>query len=219
MDQTMINQIVGQVIATLSKISAEDGLEKGIPVGISNRHIHLSAVDCEKLFGWDHGLTPIKDLKQTGQFAAGETVTLVGKKGVIQGVRVLGPLREVTQIEISRTDGFTLGIHPPLRNSGEIAQSAGIVVAGPCGAITLKEGVICANRHIHMQTDDAKHFGVSDGDRVTVEVDGPRGCIFPKVLVRVHPSFGLEFHIDTDEANAIGLKNGDHVRLPQCTGV
>lgn len=219
MDQAMINQIVSQVIATLAKLSPEDEVEKGIPVGISNRHIHLCPSDCEKLFGWDHGLTRKKDLKQTGEFAAEETVTLVGRKGVLQGVRVLGPLRQVTQVEISRTDGFSLGINPPLRDSGEIAGSAGIVVVGPCGAITLTEGVICANRHIHMHTDDAKHFGVQDNDRVMVEVDGPRGCIFKNVLVRVRPSFCLEFHIDTDEANAVGLKNGDQVRLPQCKEV
>ena len=219
MDQTMMNQIVAQVTTVLSKLSAVDGLEKGIPVGISNRHIHLCASDCEKLFGWDHGLTRKKDLKQTGEFAAEETVTLVGKKGVIQGVRVLGPLRQSTQIEISRTDGFSLGINPPLRDSGKIAQSAGIVAVGPFGAITLKEGVICANRHIHMHTDDATRFGVSDGTRVMVDIDGPRGCIFKNVLVRVHPSFCLEFHIDTDEANAVGLKNGDQVRLSQCEEV
>lgn len=218
MDQTVMNQIVSQVTAALSKLSPEDGVEKGIPVGISNRHIHLCTNDCEKLFGWDHGLTRKKDLKQTGEFAAEETVTLVGRKGVLQGVRVLGPLRSVTQIEISRTDSFSLGINPPLRDSGEIDKSAGIVVVGPCGAITLTEGVICANRHIHMHTDDAKRFGVSDNDRVMVEVDGPRGCIFKNVLVRVRPSFCLEFHIDTDEANATQLKNGDQVRLPQCEG-
>ena len=219
MDQIMMNQIVAQVGAVLSKLSAENGLEQGIPVGISNRHIHLCAGDCEKLFGWDHGLTRKKDLKQTGEFAAAETVTLVGPKGVIQGVRVLGPLRQITQIEISRTDGFSLGINPPLRDSGDIDQSAGIVVVGPCGAITLQDGVICASRHIHMHTEEARRFNVSDSQRVMVEVDGSRGCIFKNVLVRVHPSFSLEFHIDTDEANAVGLKNGDLVRLSQCKGV
>ena len=219
MDQTMINKIVAKVIAVLSKLSAQDELKKGIPTGISNRHIHLCASDCEKLFGWDHGLTRKKDLKQTGEFAAAETVTLVGPKGVIQGVRVLGPLRQFTQIEISRTDGFSLGINPPLRDSGDIDQSAGIVVVGPCGAITLQDGVICASRHIHMNTAEARRFGVSDSHRVMVEAAGTRGCIFKNVLVRVHPSFSLEFHIDTDEANAVGLKNGDLVRLSQCKGV
>jgi putative phosphotransacetylase len=211
----MMNQIVEQVKAALAKLAMDDVAVKGIPVGISNRHIHLSASDCEKLFGWDHGLTRKKDLKQTGEFAAAETVTLVGPKGVIQGVRVLGPLRQITQLEISRTDGFSLGISPPVRDSGDIAKSASLVVVGPSGTITLTEGVICAARHIHMNHEDAKRFDVSDGDRIMVETDGLRGCILKNVLVRVHPSFRLEFHIDTDEANAVGLSNGDHVRLPQ----
>lgn len=219
MDQAMVNQIVAQVGAVLSKLSAADGMAEGIPVGISNRHIHLCASDCEKLFGWDHGLTRKKDLKQTGEFASAETVTLVGPKGVIQGVRVLGPLRKITQIEISRTDGFTLGINPPLRDSGDIEQSAGVVVVGPCGAITLQDGVICASRHIHMSTEEAKKFGLSDCSRVMVDTPGSRGCIFKNVLVRVSPKFNLEFHIDTDEANAVGLKNGDLVRLSQCKEV
>lgn len=218
-DQAMMKRIVEQIVAELSKSSADNGLGKGIPVGVSNRHIHLSAEDCEKLFGIGHALTWKNDLKQTGEFAAVETVTLVGPKGVIQSVRVLGPLRGRTQIEISRTDGFGLGIAPPLRDSGDIARSAGVVVAGPGGAITLKEGVICAGRHIHMQPDDAQRFGVHDRDHVTVEVPGPRGCIFKNVLIRVHPEFCLEFHIDTDEANAVGLKNGDQVRLMQCEDV
>ena len=216
MDQTLMNQIVSQVTARLTKLSVEDEVETGIPVGISNRHIHLCMSDCEKLFGWDHGLTRKKDLKQLGEFAAEETVTLVGKKGVLQGVRVLGPLRSVTQVEISRTDAFALGVNSPLRDSGELAKSAGIAVVGPCGAINLPEGVICASRHIHMHTDDGKRFGVSDQDHVMVEAQGPRGCIFKNVLVRVGPTFSLEFHIDTDEANAAQLKNGDHVRLLQC---
>lgn len=216
MDQTKITRIVENVIAVLSKLSADDELEKGIPVGVSNRHVHLSAEDCGKLFGAGHALTWKNDLKQTGEFAAAETVTLAGPKGVIQNVRVLGPLRKCTQIEISRTDGFGLGIAPPLRDSGDLAQSAGIEVVGPCGVITLTEGVICASRHIHMHPDDAPRFGVRDRDRVRVETSGSRGCIFKEVLIRVSPGFCLEFHIDTDEANAVGLKNGDSVKILQC---
>lgn len=219
MDRTIIEQIVTQVLTVLTNQEAAGAVIKGIPVGISNRHIHLSAYDVELLFGKGHTLTPKKNLTQVGEFAAAETVTLVGPKGVLQGVRVLGPARKITQAEISCTDGFNLGILPPLRDSGHIAESAGLVVIGTIGAITLKEGVICAARHIHMSHDDAQRFGVSDGDRVLAEVDGPRGCIFKNVLVRVHPSFRLEFHIDTDEANAVGLKNGDHIRLPQCEEV
>ena len=219
MDRTMIEQIVTQVLTLLSNPEAAGEEVLGVPVGISNRHIHLSAYHVEALFGKGHTLTPKKELKQVGEFAAAETVTLIGPKGVIQGVRVLGPARKITQVEISRTDGFSLGILPLLRDSGQIVGSAGLIVVGTAGAITLSEGVICAARHIHMSNVDAQRFGVSDGDRVTAEVDGPRGCIFKNVLVRVHPSFRLEFHIDTDEANAVGLKNGDRVRLPQCEGM
>jgi len=219
MNEMMVEQIVKNVLVVLSNLAKDDMGGEDIPVGISNRHIHLSANDCETLFGYDHTLTLKKKLKQTGEFAAEETVTLVGPKGVIQGVRVLGPVRKNTQVEISRTDSFSLGIKAPLRDSGDIDQSAGIVVVGACGAITLQEGVICANRHIHMHDEDAHRFGVVDGNRVMVEVDGTRGCIFKNVLVRVHPNFRLEFHIDTDEANAIAVKNGDHVRLRPCKEV
>ncbi|WP_425061316.1 phosphate propanoyltransferase [Sporomusa carbonis] len=199
----------------MSGTKQADAAIKGIPVGVSNRHIHLSDEHTETLFGSGYTLTREKELKQVGEFAAKETVTLVGPKGVIRGVRVLGPVRKFTQVEISRTDGFSLGVIPPLRDSGSIKGSPGIVVVGPCGAVTLSEGVICAARHIHMQEEDARQFNVTDGSRVTVTVDGPRGGTFANVLVRVNPSFRLEFHIDTDEANAAGLKNGDMVKLGQ----
>lgn len=215
MEQKIFDEIVNQVVNVLAGIA---DASQGIPTGVSNRHIHLSAGHIEMLFGCGHALTREKDLKQIGEFAAAETVTLVGPKGVIRGVRVLGPVRRNTQIEISRTDGFSLGINPPLRDSGDIKGSAGIVVVGSCGAVTLQEGVICATRHIHMQTAAAMQFGVSDGERVTVGIEGPRGGYLANVLVRVNPDFRLEFHIDTDEANALGLKNGELVTLPQCRG-
>lgn len=208
MDRKMVEKVVEQVAAALAKVKAG----RKIPVGISNRHIHLSTEHMEILFG-GHTLTCKKELKQTGEFAAEETVTLVGTKGVLRGVRVLGPLRKATQVELSRTDAFSLGISIPVRDSGHIEGSPGIVVVGSSGAVTLKEGVICAARHIHMHNDDAERLGVQDGDRVTVEIDGVRGTFYSNVLVRVHPSFRLELHIDTDEANAAGLNNGDEVEL------
>lgn len=214
MDRTKIEQLVSQVLTALGNSETVGAAPLGIPVGISNRHIHLSAHHVEELFGPGYDLTPQKELKQGGEFAAAETVTLVGPKGVLQGVRVLGPMRKITQVEISCTDGFHLGLKPLLRDSGHIAGSPGVVVVGSAGAVTLKEGVICAARHIHMNTADAQRFGVSDGTRVTAEVDGPRGGTYKNVLVRVHPSFCLEFHIDTDEANSLGLKNGDKITLP-----
>lgn len=213
MEPKLIEQIVTRVLAAMPELQQAEQVDKGIPVGVSNRHIHLAAEHIEVLFGHGYCLTRDKDLKQTGEYAAKETVTLVGPKGVIRNVRVLGPVRAFTQVEISRTDGFGLGVVPPVRDSGKIAGSPGIVVAGPRGAVTLTEGVICAARHIHMEEADAGKLQVNDGDRVTVNVPGDRGGTFANVLVRVHPSFRLEFHIDTDEANAAGLKNGDMVTL------
>jgi putative phosphotransacetylase len=210
MDQAIIEQLVKKVLA---EMPASEGQPNGIPVGVSNRHIHLSTEHLEALFGKGHTLTKEKDLKQEGEFAAKEAVTLVGPKGVIQKVRVLGPIRKFTQIEISRTDGFSLGVPVPVRNSGQVEGSPGIVVAGPEGAVTLPQGLICAARHIHMSEQDAKHFGVCDGETVGVKIPGMRGGSFDNVLVRVHPRFRLEFHIDTDEANAVELKNGDIVTL------
>ncbi len=213
MEQKIIEQIVSQVLAAMPALQQAEKADQGIPVGVSNRHIHLCAEHIDLLFGSGYSLTKDKELKQTGEYAAKETVTLVGPKGVMRNVRVLGPVRAFTQLEISRTDGFALGVVPPLRDSGKITGSPGIVVVGPQGAVTLTEGVICAARHIHMEAADAQKFRVNDGERVTVKVPGPRGGTFDNVLVRIHPSFRLEFHIDTDEANAAELKNGDMVTL------
>ena len=219
MEKNILDEVVKQVMQVLEKTTSLETRSMDIPVGVSNRHIHLSAEHIEMLFGAGHTLTRQKDLKQVGEFAAAETVTMVGPKGVIRGVRVLGPVRKTTQAEISRTDGFSLGVVPPLRDSGDIEQSASITIVGTQGSVTLSEGLICATRHIHMHTDDARHFGVSDGERVWVETSGTRSTILKNVLVRVKPDFRLEFHIDTDEANATGLKSGDVVTLARCQEV
>jgi len=180
-----------------------------VPVGISNRHLHLSQEHLEILFGKGHELTPMKPLSQPGQYAAEEVVTLVGPKNKIAKVRVLGPVRPKTQVEISRTDSFVLGVNPPVRDSGAIDGSAGIVLEGPAGTVTLEEGVIIAQRHIHLHTEEAAEMGLKDKDIVSVKFDGPRGVVFNNVLVRVSPNFAKDFHLDTDEANAAGLNNGD----------
>lgn len=219
MEKNMLDEVVKQVMQALEKATSLEKQNRDIPVGVSNRHIHLSAEHIEILFGAGHTLTWQKDLKQVGEFAAAETVTMVGPKGVIRGVRVLGPVRKNTQAEISRTDGFSLGVVPPLRDSGDIEQSASITIVGTQGSVTLTEGLICATRHIHMHNDDARHFGVSDGERVWVETGGTRAVTLKNVLVRVKPDFCLEFHIDTDEANATGLKNGDIVTIARCQEV
>lgn len=184
-----------------------------INVGVSNRHVHLSVEHKEILFGRGYKLTYIKSLSQKGQFAALETVTLVGTRGSIEGVRILGPERKETQVEISRTDMYKLGVNAPVRDSGELEGTPGIVIIGPQGMVELRKGVICAKRHIHMNTEDARVFGTRDKEEVIVRTKGERGLIFEKVLVRVDDSFVLEFHIDTDEANAAGLKNNDHVEI------
>lgn len=184
-----------------------------VPVGVSNRHLHLSEQDLAKLFGEGHALTFKKELKQTGQFASEEVVDLVGPKGTINKVRVLGPVRKQTQIEVALTDAFKLGLKPPVRESGDLANSPGITLVGPKGQLELTEGVIVAARHIHMAPEDAKNFGVQDKDVVKARFGGPRGLVFENVVIRVHESFRLEFHVDTDEANASQLFNNAEVEI------
>ncbi len=180
-----------------------------VSVGISNRHVHLSQADLETLFGTGHQLTPTKNLSQPGQFACEETVNLIGSKGTLSKVRILGPVRKATQVEISRTDSFPLGVTAPVRDSGSIVGSAGITIEGPKGRIELKEGVIIALRHLHLHTDEAKELGLNDKDCISVKFNGERSIVFNNVLVRVSPNFAKDMHLDTDEANAAGLKNGD----------
>jgi len=180
-----------------------------VPIGISNRHIHLSQEDLKKLFGDGHELTNIKNLVQVGEFAAEETVTVKGPKGNLEKVRILGPTRAATQVEISKTDSFKLGVDTPVRQSGQVDGTPGCILVGPKGEVEIKEGVIIADRHIHMSPEDAQVFNVKDSDRVSVHIDGARELTFHNVLVRVKSSFVLEFHIDTDEANACLVKNND----------
>jgi putative phosphotransacetylase len=180
-----------------------------VPVGISNRHVHLAQADLEALFGKGHQLTPVKDLSQPGQFSCEETVTLIGPKGSISRVRILGPVRSASQVEISKTDCFALGLTPPIRDSGSLSGSPGITLQGPSGKIELKEGVIIAQRHIHLQTDEAVQLGLKDKELVSVKFTGDRETTFGNVLIRVNPNFKMDMHIDTDEANAAGLSNGD----------
>ncbi|MGI6552938.1 MAG: phosphate propanoyltransferase [Bacillota bacterium] len=182
-----------------------------VPVGVSNRHVHLSQEHLEQLFGSGYELVSIKDLGQPGQFACKETVTVVGTKGAIENVRVLGPVRKNSQVEISRTDAFKLGLKAPIRDSGDHTGTPGCVLVGPRGVVTLERGVIIAARHIHMTPAMANQYGLKDKDLVSVIVDGERGLIFNNVLIRVREDFALEIHLDTDEANAALLNNGDKV--------
>jgi putative phosphotransacetylase len=188
-------------------------LEKMIPIGLSNRHIHLSKEHLEVLFGEGYELRKWKDLSQPGQYAAEEKVDVVGPKGTLKGVRILGPTRKETQVEISLTDSFALGVIPPVRDSGDLLDSPGGKIIGPKGEITIDKGIIAAARHIHMHTSDAENFGVLDKEIVSIKVEGKRGLIFDNVLVRVHQDYALEMHVDVDEGNAASLKNGLMVKL------
>jgi acetate kinase len=180
-----------------------------IPISVSARHVHLDPPTFAALFGEGARPTPYKVLSQPGQFACHERLNLIGPRGRIDGVRVLGPLRSKNQIEVSRTDEFTLGVDAPLRDSGQTKDSAPITLEGPKGTVALHEGLICAKRHIHMTPEDAARFGVTNRDEVEVAIiGGPRDLIFGEVLIRVSPSYALEMHIDTDEANAAELSNG-----------
>lgn len=210
-DAQLVAEIINRVMAQCQGGTSTDDT---VPVGVSNRHIHLSAEHLEVLFGKGYELTPIKDLSQPGQFACKEQLTIVGPSlRPIEGVRVLGPIRKESQVEISRTDSFTLKVKPPVRESGDIKGSAPITIIGPKGTVTLKEGCIIANRHIHMSEEEGKAFGLKDGDYVTVEVNGERRTTFYDVQVRVNKAFRLEMHIDTDDANAAGIGNGFKVNV------
>lgn len=185
-----------------------------VTVGLSNKHVHLSKEHIDILFGEGHVLTPMKYLSQPGQYACEEKVDLAGPKRVIKGVRILGPARKATQVEISLADGFTLGINDlPVRDSGKIEGTPGIRLIGPKGEVEIDKGVIAASRHIHMHTSDAEKYGLKDKDLVSVKVGGPRGLIFDNVLIRVSEEYALDMHLDVEEGNAAGLKNGDEVEV------
>lgn len=179
-----------------------------IPIEVSAHHVHLSQEDVEALFGPGHTLRNLSELSQPGQYACEEKVALVGPKGRIDNVRVLGPTRKETQVEIAMTEQFKLGIHPPIRESGDLKGTPGCILEGPAGRVELKRGVICAQRHIHMSPDDALKLGLRDRYVVRVTVQGERELIFGDVVVRVNPNFRLAMHIDTDEANAAKLATG-----------
>ncbi len=182
---------------------------RAIPIAVSARHLHLDRKTMDILFGEGSELSVYREISQPGQFAAEQKVNLIGPRGRIDGVRVLGPLRPGVQVEVSRTDEFRLGVDAPIRDSGKVKGSAPITLEGPKGTVHMEEGLICARRHIHMTPEDAEHFGVKDKDEVEIAITGgPRDLVFGDVLVRVKSSYKLEMHIDTDEANAAELSRG-----------
>lgn len=213
-EKTLVEEITKRVLSAL-QAEGDTGQEiAALPVGISVRHVHVSASDLEVLYGPGHKLIPLRDLYQEGEFAAQEVVALVGPKmRAIENVRILGPVRGRTQVEVARTDAIYLGINPPVRASGNLAGSSPITLVGPKGTLILPEGAIIANRHIHMCPGDAKKFGLSDNNLVQVEVVGEKGLVFNHVQIRVKDSFRLEMHLDTDDANASGITTGARARI------
>ena len=206
MDKMEIEKITRIILESLAK--KESGTGYLVPIGVSARHIHLTQADVETLFGKGYQLTKKKEL-MGGQFASNELVTIVGLKlRAIENVRILGPVRKASQVEISATDAIKLGIKAPIRESGKIEGSAPIAIVGPCGVIYLKEGCIIASRHSHMSPADAEEAGVKNGDVVSVKVENERATTYNNVLIRVDPTFTLEMHIDTDEANAAKISTG-----------
>ncbi len=211
LDRKLVEQIVREIV--LKHLGAPPGKPE-LVVSISARHVHLSDQDVETLFGPGHKLTPMKELYQTGFFAAEETVMIVGpRRRMLPSVRVLGPTRKQTQVELAFTDGISLGIDLPVRQSGDIAGTPGCVMVGPHGVVDLKEGVIRAERHVHMGPADAAYYGVKDGDRMCLRVKSSCPTIFEGLVVRVGEGIKLEVHLDTDEGNAADLEHAEYVEL------
>lgn len=180
-----------------------------VKIGISARHLHLSDEDLITLFGEGFVLEPKNPLTQTGEFASTSIVDLRGPKGELKGVRVVGPTRSHTQVEISKTDSYVLGVNPPVRDSGDLTGSVGVTVVGPKGIVELQEGCIIASRHIHLNREEALKYGLEHGSVVRVQVGGEKGGILDNVHVKLKDNFVFELHLDLDDANAHLLKNGD----------
>ncbi len=213
LNRNQLETLVKELMTRMGSTPTEEDQELGISVGISNRHIHLCQEDVEALFGSGYQLTMKKWLKQPGQYATAETVTIVGPKGSLANVRVLGPTREKSQLEISKTDSFALGVKAPINESGDLTHAGAVCVLGPKGMVTLKQNVIVAKRHIHMSPMDAAKFNVVNKQLVAIKTSGEREMIFMDTVIRVDDNFRLECHLDTDEANAASLKNGSKVTI------
>ncbi len=213
-DYKKIVDMITETIYKEIKPKEESSHLFSIPVEISNHHVHLTRDSLDILFGKDYDLTKLRDLSQPGEFASNERVSIVGANmKVIEKIRILGPLREYTQAELSITDGYFLGLDLPTRISGNIKGSPPITIIGPKGVLSLSEGAIRAARHIHMTPKDAEHYRIKDGDRVNVEVSGEHGVIYKDVVIRVSQKSKLTLHLDTDEANAGNVKGNGLARI------
>ena len=210
------DNLKGVAEAVLARVKARlsGGGGRFIPVAVSARHVHVTREALDELYGRGYELSKLRDLSQRGQYAAHETLTVVGcTKRAIEEVRILGPVRGYTQVELSRTDGVALGLELPVRDSGKLSGSSPIVLVGPRGAVSLGEGATRATRHIHASEEDASALGLRDGESVSVRVAGEKGLVFENVMVKTDPSFVLEMHLDTDDANAADVCNGTAVEI------
>lgn len=221
LDRQQVEQLVRQVLRSqlgavgqLYRPSSHNGGPNPLVVNVSARHVHVTQADLEILFGPGAKLTKLKDLYQDGEFASEQVVNLIGPRNrMIPGIRILGPARDYTQVELSYTDGVFMGIDLPLRISGDHHDTPGCVLVGPHGALNMTKGVIRAERHVHMHPDDAAHFGVADKQYMKLKIDGPCGVTFDRLKVRVNPKVKLEVHIDTDEGNACHLPSASRMEL------
>ena len=186
-----------------------------IPAGVSVKHCHLTREHFKILFGPNAEPKRVKDIKQPGFYAAEEMIDVKGPKGVLKKIRLVAPYRDHTQIELAATDAMSIGLKPPVRESGDVKGSAGATLIGPMGQVDIKEGVIIAQRHLHFSPDEAKAIGIASGEvvRVRAGTGGGRSVVFEDVVVRVGPKYSLEFHVDTDEANTAGIVTGDVVHI------
>ncbi|QDZ99840.1 phosphate propanoyltransferase [Lysinibacillus fusiformis] len=215
MQENLVQKIVEEVLQQILKNQSSPPHDGKIPIGVSARHVHLAQAEVEQLFGENYQLTPKFELSQPGQFASEETVVIAGPKGSIERVRILGPARSLSQVEVSWTDAMKLGIKPPLRISGDIQGSSPVTLIGPKGSVVLNEGLIIAQAHIHMSPEDSAKFNVMDGQSVQIKVEGIRPIILSNVVIRVSERYRLEMHIDTDEANAGLIQQGTVAEIVQ----
>lgn len=204
----MLEKVIKEVMDEAMEGKKPREVNKIIPVEVSARHAHLRKEDVERLFGKGYTLTVNRELSQPGEFLSNERITVIGPRGIIKNVAVLGPERAHTQVELSRTDAVSIGINPPLRESGDIQGSTGILISSGKKIIEIQEGVIVAQNHIHMTPEDAKEYGVQDRQMVSVKILSDRPVTFQNVVVRVNKNYKLNMHIDFDEANACDFKEG-----------
>ena len=208
-DPDLAKKITAEIVSRMERSKTD------IPIGVSNRHAHLTQEDFDALFGKGAVVRKFRSVKQPGFYACYETVNIEGPKGLIKNIRLIAPHRSKTQIEISKTDAGVLGLKPPVRDSGDLEGSSEVRLIGPKGAIEIKQGLVIARRHIHFHPLEARSMGVKDGEIVRVRAGqgGIRELVFEQVLIRVSDQFSLELHIDTDEANAAWVKSGDKVNI------